>query len=373
MLRSYFRYAFIVVFGLLLIALTIDLAQQLTPLLRSRPDLGGLSAAALVAWYSLLRGTDILARNIPLALYLAVFWCECSHTLSNERVAVGVSGRSPLQCIIPAIFLSIIFGCFQIALDIWLRPAAVQVEINEHIGNLGHRFDRRSTKIIRWIKIGDTLISSRIDYGPPPSLSAVTLYRLKPDGQPKEVIIARQAVLSRDPSQWVLLDGYSWQWRQEPAARGGQVDLDETRPSGAQEFNRRVITLDLAPLWLTNYGIDGKYLPQTVLQALASSTSRGFKKSDYQTWVQVRYARGIYVLGMILLAASFGQLLMIRLPQLFGFLGILFLGYAAHAAVKALEILGELGIVAPIVAGWLVPGLLVLGALALQLRAYRTI
>jgi len=126
-------------------------------------------------------------------------------------------------------------------------------------------------------------------------------------------------------------------------------------------------------LWVTMYGINGKYLSQSVLTQLASSASASVPKSDYRTWLQVRYARGLYVMGMVLLAASLGQLSMARLPRLYGLLGFLLAGYLAHVAVKCFEILGEQGVVSPVLAGWAVPGLLLVGALGVQARASRSI
>jgi lipopolysaccharide export system permease protein len=369
MLRSYFRYTLMVTSGLLLVALTIDLAPGLTYILESRPDAAGLQAVPLVAWYLVLRSADILAKNLPLTIYLAILWCELAHTYSSERIAVGVSGRSPLQCLTPALVLGVIFGCFQLTLDLWLRPAAVMEQSREHLGNFGERFDRRPTPTIRWIKFGNDLVSARIDYGPPPSLRDVTLYRLEFDGQPHEVAIAKTAVPGTSPSTWVLADGFYWDWIKNqtlPTATGGSQASAE--PSAAHEFALREISLDLDPLWLSNLNIDGKYLPQPILQSLASSNSPGVPTSDFRTWLQVRYARGLYVLGMVLLAASLGQIALYRLPPLYSLLGMVLAGYFTTVAVKVFEILGEQGAVPPIIAGWLIPVLLICCAAIVQLR-----
>jgi lipopolysaccharide export system permease protein len=372
LLRSYLRYTFIVVAGLLLVALTIDLSAQLGGILAARPEAGTLATAALLAWYLLLRSVDILARNLPLAIYLAVMWCEFTHTLSSERVAVGVAGRSPLQCLIPGLVFGFVFGCVQLTLDLWLRPAAVMTQASEHLGNYGDRFDRRPTDATRWIRVGDDLISARLDFGPPPAFRDVTLYRLQTDLQPREVTIARAAVPAAQPSTWEFMDGYYWEWTASPVPAASPAKSD-AQPSPPRAFARRELALDVDPLWLANLGIDGKYLPQPVLRALAASTSPGFAKSDYQTWVQVRYARGLFVLGMALLGASLGQMSLSRLPRLYGLLAMLLAGYSCHVAQKALEILGELGAVPPLVAGWSVPVALMLGAAVAQLKAHGTV
>ena len=373
LLRNYLRYTFVVVAGLLLVALTIDLSSQLAGILAARPQAGGLDTAALLAWYLLLRSVDILARNLPLAIYLAVMWCEFSHTLSSERVAVGVAGRSPLQCLIPGLVFGFVLGCVQLTLDLWLRPAAVMTQASEHLGNYGDRFDRRPTETVRWIRTGNDLISARLDFGPPASLRDVTLYRLEADLQPREVTIARAAAPAEQPSTWEFMNGYYWEWTAPPPpATAGQARSD-ARPSPPRAFARRELALDVDPLWLANWGIDGKYLPQRVLTTLAANPSPGFPKSDYRTWVQVRYARGLFVVGMALLGASLGQMSLIRLPRLYGLLAMLLAGYSCHVAQKALEILGELDAVPPLVAAWSVPVALMLGAAAVQLKAHRTV
>jgi lipopolysaccharide export LptBFGC system permease protein LptF len=87
----------------------------------------------------------------------------------------------------------------------------------------------------------------------------------------------------------------------------------------------------------------------------------------------VRYARGLFVLGMALLGASLGQMSLTRLPRLYGLLAMLLAGYSCHVAQKALEILGELDAVPPLVAGWSVPVAVLLAAAAVQLKAHRTV
>ncbi len=374
LLRGYIRCTFIVTSCLLLVALTIDLTQWLTKVLASRPEATGLEAVALVAWYIALRSADILARNLSLTIYLGVIWCEFTHTISSERVAVGVTGRSPMQCLVPAVVLGVLLGCVQIGLDVWLRPAAVVAQTAEHLGNLGERFDRRPTNNIQWIKIGDDLVSARVEFGPPPVLRDVTLYRREANGQLHEVVIAHMAVPALSPSMWKFTDGFYWDWTEQAQTPNEAADSQAAAaPLGRRAFARREISLDLDPLWLANMGIDGKYLSQSILEALASSASPGIPKSDYRTWLQVRYARGFYILGMVLLAASLAQVSLRHLPRFYGLFGILLAGYFGHVAQKALEIMGEQDAVPPIVAGWLVPFVLITSALFAQWRAYRTV
>src|SRR5262249_11852309 len=154
--------------------------------------------------------------------------------------------------------------------DLWLRPAAVMTQASEHLGNYGERFDRRATGKLRWVRAGDDLISARVEFGPPPVLRDVTLYRLQPDGEPHEVVIARMAVQGSIPSQWEFRDGYYWDWNpQQPLEGDAKERQARGEPSPTQAFAHREIEVDLDPLWLANLDINGKYLPEGVLEKLA--------------------------------------------------------------------------------------------------------
>lgn len=373
LLQSYARHVVIVSLGLLVVALAIDLTPNLVPILESRPEASDLSAAGLVGHYIILRTGDILAKNLPLSIYLGILWCEFAHTHSNERIAVDVSGRSPLQCLVPAIIIGVSFGLVQLTLDLWLRPAAVMTQAAEKLGKtFGDQFLEPSAGYIHWIKLGTDLISARIDYGPPPALRDVTLYRLRANGQPHQVVVARSAAPGQLSSVWKFKDGFFWEWTDAlPLAGGASNQKVHTEPSATLFFNEREIKIDLDQVWLTNLGIDAKYLPQATVEYLASSANLMFPKSDYQTWYWVRLARGLFVLGMVLLAASLGQISRNRLPPVYGLLFMVLAGYFGHVAGKAFEIMGEQGSIPPIVAGWTVPIMLVLVALAVQLKVNR--
>lgn len=372
LLRSYFHHSLVVTLGITAVALTIDLTQRLASVLESRPDADGKAAVVLVGWYAILRSADILARNLPISLYLGVLWSEFEQTLSGERVIVAAGGRSPLQCLIPVLIFGSACGIAQWTLDLWLRPAAVMTQVSEHLGQYGQRFDRRPMKDIRWIRVGRDLVSARVEYGPPSVLHDVTLYRLTTGLHPQKIVIARMAVPSRTPSFWSFIDGYSWEWTDGSPPAAAPSDDTSAMPGPTRPFSKQEIKVELDAKWIPHMGINAKYLPQAELRQLAWSDIPQDARIDFQTWLHVRYARALFVLGMVLLGASLAHTSLTRIPPLYGLLGILLCGYFGQVAMKTFEIMGELGTVPPLVAGWLVPVALVVAAMAVQWNANRS-
>src|SRR4029079_5426691 len=165
----------------------------LRQILADGPEGEGFWVVLRLARYIMLRGADFAPRLLPIGCFLGVMTCEISHTWSRERLAVWNSGRSPLQCLVPALILSVLAGLIQVAFDGYLRPAAVAVQIAEHLGEYGAIFDRRPTTNRVWITAGNNLVASRVEFGPPPVLRDLMIYRLRSDGRLTEVVAAKEA------------------------------------------------------------------------------------------------------------------------------------------------------------------------------------
>src|ERR1700760_337754 len=129
MLGAYLRHTMMVIAALMTIALTIDLWPQV-PLFHGGP----LDVMAGIAWLAVLRLPDLLPPFIPFAMFLGVVWSESAFPVSRERLLISDSGRSPLFCLMPAILAGLVMGVSLFALDAWLRPAAIHVQIDEKLG-----------------------------------------------------------------------------------------------------------------------------------------------------------------------------------------------------------------------------------------------
>src|ERR1700760_771588 len=124
MLGVYLRHTLMVIAALMTIALTIDLWPQV-PLFQGGP----LQVAVDVVRLTALRLPDLMPPFIPFATFLGVVWSESAFTESRERLLIWNSGRSPLFCMMPALFAGLLVGVFLFALDVFARPAAIHVQM----------------------------------------------------------------------------------------------------------------------------------------------------------------------------------------------------------------------------------------------------
>src|SRR4051812_36495774 len=204
MLGAYLRHTLMVAAALMTIALTIDLWPQMALL---NGDV--LRVAFDIARLAVLRLPDLLPPFVPFAAFLGVVWSESAFTESRERLLVWNSGRSPLFCLIPALLAGVVMGASLFALDAWLRPAAIHVQIAERLGREGVRLDRSRSGGSHWIALPDGLLRADIEYGPPLKLHNVTIYKMDSNGHLAEVDPAARA-RPLDDRRWRLENGQSW-------------------------------------------------------------------------------------------------------------------------------------------------------------------
>jgi len=204
MLGSYLRHTMMVIAALMTIALTIDLWPQVTLFSGDLPHV-----VFAIARLAVLRLPDLLPPFIPFATFLGVVWSESAFTESRERLLIWNSGRSPLLCLTPALLAGLAMGVVLFAMDGWLRPAAIHVQIAEKLGREGIRLDRSQSGGRHWIALPDGLLRADIEYGPPLRLHNVTVYKLDTEGHLAEVDTASVAQLLTK-GRWLLQEGQSW-------------------------------------------------------------------------------------------------------------------------------------------------------------------
>jgi len=204
MLGAYLRQTMMVVAALMTIALTIDLWPQVTLFSGDLPHV-----VFAIARLAVLRLPDLLPPFIPFATFLGVVWSESAFTESRERLLIWNSGRSPLLCLTPALLAGLAMGVVLFAMDGWLRPAAIHVQIAEKLGREGIRLDRSQSGGRHWIALPDGLLRADIEYGPPLRLHNVTVYKLDTEGHLAEVDTASVAQLLTK-GRWLLQEGQSW-------------------------------------------------------------------------------------------------------------------------------------------------------------------
>jgi lipopolysaccharide export system permease protein len=350
MLGAYLRHTVMVAAALMTIALTIDLLPQVS-LFSGNPLHVMWSIVRLAA----LRLSDLLPPFIPFATFLGVVWSESAFTESRERLLIWNSGRSPLLCLAPALFTGLLMGAFLFAIDAWLRPVAIHVQMAEVLGREGVRLDRGKSGGTHWIALPDGLLKAEIQYGPPLELHDATVYKLDTDGHLAEVDTAT-AALPAGNGVWRLTDGHYW--------RAEFADQGRVLTTGAHEeneipFKTRTIVMNLDELWLSNLGLSPQYLSLSDLGRLAHAQIMSRDLSGYKTRLQTVFSETLFTCLMAFLAAALSMLYFAFATRWFALVAVLLAGYLAHFASKAFSLMGEFGYIPPLVAGWLAPLLLI--------------
>ena len=351
MLGAYLRHIMMVLAALMTIALTIDLWPQV-PLFSGDPlhVVGGMARLAG------LRLADLLPPFIPFATFLGVVWSESAFTESRERLLIWNSGRSPLFCLVPALLAGLVMAATLFVVDAWARPAAIHLQIDQKLGREGIRLDRAQSGGNHWIALPDGLLRAEIEYGPPLKLHNVTIYKLDSDGHLFEVDTAAVASPAGN-GNWRLENGRSWQ-----ATEGDQSGVLSTAPAGEEHetpFATRQVAMVLDPLWLHNMGLSAPYLRLSELNQLARAPIMSRDLAGYKTRRQVIFGESLLTCAMALLGAALSMLYFAYQTRWFALVTVLLTGYLAHFASKAFTLMGEFGYIAPFLAGWLAPLLLI--------------
>ena len=348
---AYLRHTMMVSAALITIALTIDLWPQV-PLFSGDP----LHVVAGIARLAMLRLPDLLPPFLPFATFLGVVWSESAFTESRERLLIWNSGRSPLFCLMPALLAGLVMGVVLFAMDAWLRPAAIHVQIAERLGREGIRLDRAQSGGNQWIALPDGLLRAEIEYGPPLKLHNVTIYKLDTEGHLSEVDTASVArPLAKD--RWLLKNGSFWHAGFD--AQGNVLTTRTTQEEAQVPFKARTVTMNLDELWLRNLGLSPQYLRLGELQTLAHAQIMSRDLSGYKTRLQLIFGETLFTCLMALLGAALSMLYFAYHMRWVELVMVLLTGYLAHFASKAFQLMGEFGYMAPFFAGWLAPLLLI--------------
>ena len=366
MLKAYLRHVFMVTSVLLAIALTIDLWPQFHIIANGQGH-GALNAIWNVLRFSALRTPNLVAPFLPFATFLGVVWTEVVHTQSGERMLVWNSGRSPLQCLTPVVFLATILGAGEFTMDSYLGPAAMAVQMHERLGLDGKRLDRTRRGDDHWIALSGGLLRTEIEYGPPPVLHNLTLYKRSAGGQLTELDVAAVAYQLPGKNLWLMRNGRFWTPEGSPASN--DMTYSTVAPGDAADdtmvpFAERAVSLELDPLWLSVFGMEPQYLPMHELRPLARSDRGPQSKGLYRTRLQVLYGEIVLPGAMALLAASLSMLFLSYSTPVKALIGIVFVGYLAHFGTKACLLMGQNGYMPPVMAGWLVSACLLGATLA---------
>ena len=353
--------------ALLIVALTLDIAPRADRIAAQSADRSAIGLTLHMLWYLALRVCDLIGNLLPLACFMGLFWSEITLTQSRERIVIWNGGRSPLQSVVPILVLGVLFGAAQVLSLAVLRPAAVAIQIETGLGEYGQRFDRRlRVNDWRWIPLPNHLIQARIDYRNS-ALTDVRIFELSDEGRLTGRIEARTAVPAGEPGRWLVRDGS--RWTAPPDGEGTQA----TSTGEARWFTQEVAALPLDPLWLRNFGIDARYLPQATLAALSSRPDIP-DAASYRAWWHVRIGQALLPLGMMLLASALAMTLIAQRTAFRPMILIGLAGYFLYVTTNIVVWLGEYGQLPALVSAWFMPVAMIatgLGLMALIERSGR--
>lgn len=348
---GYLRHVFTVLSILLAIALTIDLWPQFQ-IIAARGT-NAVSSVWAVVRFAALRTPGLIAPLLPFATFVGVLWTEVAHTQSGERMLVWNSGRSPIQCLAPALLLGLMLGAADFIMDGYLGPASMGIQMRERLGRDGEGLDRAKLSKAAWIALPEGLLRAQIEYGPPPVLHNVAIFKRDAEGRVLEVDTAPVATIEPGTTLWHLSNGQYWIGGREQKLAFGSATRQIMHP-----FKERAVSLSMDPQWLPWYNLVPQYIPLPVLARLAASDTIPDAHGQYATRLYVVLAEAVLPVAMALLAASLSMLLLAYSTSAPALIGIVFSGYTAHFAIKAGLIMGQNGFIPPILAGFTAPVLL---------------
>ena len=325
---DYLRAVGLILFILLAIAWTIDLADNFAPI-RADAQAKGVALYELLLPYLTYRTADMVTRMLPMACFFGVFLAEIARRGRLETVIFTAAGASPLRMLVSVLIFGVLVGALQQRLEESWRPAAVAAQVELGHGSYASRFAPNWTRHHAWFLNGDIAIRAQVLRADPPALRDVLIFTGLQEDRLRTIYAADRVDPSDQRFQWHLSGVEIWN-----AAAG-----EET----SEQAPDQTITIELIPEQLTHYDVPGFYLDTAELQELA--TMRGIGTSaDADTALWRRWTAWLLPGSLALLAVcltkpgySGRQINIARL------IALAVLGYAAVVSIKVFWAVGELG------------------------------
>ncbi|GAJ30002.1 LptF/LptG family permease [Acidomonas methanolica] len=347
-LLAYLRQVVLILLVLWFVALTIDLWPQIDSVTQACTT----GTTRCVVRFCFLRTPRLIGPLVPFVTYLGVFVTELMHTYSGERTLFWNSGRSPAQSLMPAILIGMCLGPMDVALDAWLGPSSMAVQMQEKIGRDGQRLDRTRESTVNWIALPDGLLSTHVIQAGRPILTRLEFFRFAGPGRLVEIVHAARAEQIGSSDVWRVRMGRKWQ---SPDGITSLSMDDALHGNAMTPFTDMDLRLTLDPLWLSVIGMEVQYVPFPVVMSLAGREQRGYDRAPYRTQLHMIIAETVLPGTMAVLAAALSITLLAYTNKAVVVGSILFVGYLAHSAIRACGLLGENGDLPPVLAAWFVP------------------
>lgn len=336
-LTDYLKFVGLVLFILLTIAYTIDLAEHF-PRIRRTADHRGVSLPSLLGPYLAQRGADIVTRMLPVAIFFGTFLAEIARRLRLETVILAAAGASRLRAHAGVIWLALLLGGANWALEAHLRPAAIWAQVETGLGDYASRF-KRSWRHEVWFVLGDTAIRADVLRDANPEMRNLLIFDGVRSAQLGTITGAERAVPTATPYIWHLTGVTRWEAVFEGNARISRQDSAD-------------MVLELIPEQLQYRRVAPFYLPNEPLRRLAAlrappeGLEAAVASARWRRWTAWILPGIIALLGASMAHPGFdGRRVLI--PRL---IALAVFGYAYVVSIRAFWTLGELGSLAAPVA-----------------------
>jgi lipopolysaccharide export system permease protein len=330
-----FLSAVLVVFaGIFSLAALIDYVE----LTRRASDIPGVSAL-LIAKTALYRIPQLTEKLMPFCVLIGAMSCYLNLSRRLELVIARAAGLSAWQFVAPAIFVAFVLGIFATA--VYNPVSAIMQEQAKRLeaSIFGDNSASRETGGRFWIRQraddGEAIISARSSRNQGIELTGVTIFTFRTDGQFKERIQARSAVLQ--PAAWHIVEARIFPANQAPHSVAEMRLSTNLTPEQVRES---FATPETVPFW---------DLPEYITIAERA----GLVAAGYRLQFQKLLSRPFLLAAMVILAAAVS----LRFFRFGGVqkmvLGGILAGFMLYVLQKITEDMAKAELMHPVAAAWL--------------------
>jgi len=311
---------------------------------------------------SLLNLPETLNQILPLIVILGTVSLFISLARSSELVVARAAGRSALRALIAPVVVAILVGTFATTM---LGPIVAATSKRSATLSEGYRSGGISALSVSedglWLRqggaTGQTVISAARSNRDASILYDVTFVSYAPDGGPSRRIEA--ASVSLQEGAWLLRNAKVW-----PLASG----LNPEANAVVHETLKLESTLTLDRI-RESLGTPSGVSIWDMNSFIQQLEQAGFSARKHQVWMQSEFARPLFLMAMVLVAAAFTM----RHTRFGGtgtaVLAAVLLGFSLYFVRSFAQILGENGQIPVMLSAWAAPMAAVLLGLGLLLRA----
>jgi lipopolysaccharide export LptBFGC system permease protein LptF len=329
----------LIMFALLVVAFSIDL-------LASRAELAEMAQAQerallpLTLHHLSLRAVDIVTRLLPMACFVGCFIAEQLRRARRESTVIAAHGGGPMLVLGAVMAFSLPLGAVQGALEGWLRPLAIQAQVELGTSKYARWYGAIPTDRI-WISEGDQIMGARIQRSDPVMLRDLIVIHRGAQGGLEQVTTAPHAQAQGE--RWQLQEPQHWTKAPAP-------------------------DLPISPLVARYFDVDGFNLPSPVLSQLA-----GVQHAETQNSAKMGQMRRLTAPLLPFVCALLGMTLAqwlgrIMWPSALRIAGVAVFGYFQIVSIKIFWAFGDMGALGPLAACVIPLGVICALCLAMQIR-----